>query len=157
MTIYRLHIKFTFVWPQFTIYPLNLMFYLIKSDFSIDLYRNLYIHIMLICVLALYITMNYSLMDFIVITHLALSYKIYLAYLTFNVVIFYKLTKIIILETLNRKKPVVRTSRLLMKLMKIINLQKRRQKLPKWLWKYMIWKEKDKICSDNLFSMAQCT
>lgn len=91
------------------------MFYLIKSDFSIDLYRNLYIHIMLICVLALYITMNYSLMDFIVITHLALSYKIYLAYLTFNVVIFYKLTKIIILETLNRKKPVVRTSRLLMK------------------------------------------
>ena len=32
-------------------------------------------------------------------------------------------------------------------------LQKHRQKLPK----YMIWKEKDKICSDNLFSMAQCT
>ena len=30
-------------------------------------------------------------------------------------------------------------------------------KLPKWLWMYMIWKEKDLIHSDNLFSMSQCT
>ena len=36
-------------------------------------------------------------------------------------------------------------------------LKKRMQKLPTWLWKYIIWKEKDKICSDKLFSMAQYT
>ena len=35
--------------------------------------------------------------------------------------------------------------------------QKRRETLPKWLWKFIIWKEKDLICTDILFSMAQYT